>query len=84
MANIPNKAVKKIKNDIHREIAAGILIAYGLFPRTNEGIAAAQRLIAGRETWLAPSDLPNYYDNIESDLMTGKETRLVSGAAVRK
>ena len=74
MANIPNKAVKKIKNDIHREIAAGILIAYGLFPRTNEGIAAAQRLIAGRETWLAPSDLPNYYDNIESDLMTGKET----------
>ena len=74
MANIPNKAVKKIKNDAHREIAAGILIAYGLFPRTNEGIAAAQRLIAGRETWLAPSDLPNYYDNIESDLMTGKET----------
>ena len=74
MANIPNKAVKKIKNDVHREIAAGILIAYGLFPRTNEGIAAAQRLIAGRETWLAPSDLPNYYDNIESDLMTGKET----------
>jgi hypothetical protein len=74
MANIPNRAVKKIRNDIHREIAAGILIAYGLFPRTNEGIAAAQRLIAGRETWLAPSDLPNYYDDIESDLMMGRET----------
>ena len=74
MANFPNSAVKKIKNDAHREIAAGILIAYGLFPRTNEGIAAAQRLIAGRETWLAPSGLPNYYDDIESDLMTGRET----------
>ena len=74
MANIPSKAIKKFKKDIHREIAAGILIAYGLFPRTNEGIAKAQRLIAGRETWLAPSELPNYYDNIESDLMIGRET----------
>ena len=74
MANIPSKAVKKIKNDFHREIAAGILISYGLFPRTNEGIAAAQRLIAGRDTWLAPSDLPNYYNDIDSDLIMGKET----------
>ena len=74
MANVPNKAVKKFTKPSHREIAAGILIAYGLFPRTNEGIAQAEKLIAGRETWLAPSNLPNYYDNIESDLMTGKET----------
>ena len=74
MANIPNSAIKKFTKPAHREIAVGILIAYGLFPRTNEGIAAAERLIAGRETWLAPSNLPNYYDNIESDLMTGRET----------
>jgi hypothetical protein len=74
MADYPASAVKKIKNPTHREIAVGILIAYGLFPRTNEGIANAERLIAGRETWLAPSGLPNYYDDIESDLMTGRET----------
>jgi hypothetical protein len=74
MANYPDKAVKKFTKPSHREIAAGILIAYGLFPRTNEGIAAAQRLIASRDTWLAPSNLPNYYNDIESDLMTGRET----------
>ena len=74
MASYPNRAVKKFTKPAHREIAVGILIAYGLFPCTNDGIAQAEKLIAGRETWLAPSDLPNYYDNIESDLMTGNET----------
>lgn len=74
MANYPTKAVKKFTKPAHREIAAGILIAYGLFPRTQDGYDQAQKLIAGRETWLAPSNLPNYYDDIESDLMTGRET----------
>ena len=74
MANFPTRAVKKFTKPAHREIATGILIAYGLFPRTQDGIDKASRLIAGRETWLAPSDLPDYYDNIESDLMTGKDT----------
>jgi hypothetical protein len=71
---IPQKAIKKFKNDAHREIVAGILLAYGFFPRTTEGIAEAERFVAGLNEWVAPSDLPNYYDGIESDLMTGRET----------
>jgi hypothetical protein len=71
---IPQKAIKKFKNDAHREIVAGILLAYGFFPRTSEGIEEAKRFVAGLTEWIAPSDLPNYYNEIESDLMTGRET----------
>lgn len=71
---IPQKAIKKIKNDIHREIVVGHLLAYGFFPQTSEGIDQAKRFVAGLDQWIAPSDLPNYYDDIESDLMTGRET----------
>ena len=71
---IPQKAIKKFKNDAHREIVAGILLAYGFFPQTSEGIAEAKKFVAGLDQWIAPSDLPNYYDGIESDLMTGRET----------
>ena len=71
---IPQKAIKKIKNDVHREIVAGHLIAYGFFPQTTEGIDQAKKFVAGLDQWLAPSDLPNYYDGLESDLMTGRET----------
>jgi len=74
MANYPQSAVKKFTKPAHREIAVGIVLAYGLFPRTNDGVEKAKRFIASRTTWLAPSELPNYYDEIESDLMTGKET----------
>jgi hypothetical protein len=71
---IPKKAIKKVKNEIHLEIAAGSLIAYGVFPQTNEGIQKAKETAASKEEWLAPSDLPEYYDGIENDLLTGKET----------
>lgn len=71
---IPQKAIKKIKNDIHREIVVGHLLAYGFFPQTSEGIDQAKRFAAGLDQWIAPSDLPNYYDGLESDLMTGRET----------
>jgi hypothetical protein len=71
---IPPKAIKKIKNDAHREIVVGHLIAYGFFPSTSEGIDQAKKFVAGLDQWIAPSDLPNYYDDLESDLMTGRET----------
>jgi hypothetical protein len=71
---IPKKAIKKIKNDIHLEIAVGSLVAYGVFPQTQEGIRKAKKTAASKDTWLAPSDLPEYYDGIDSDLLTGKET----------
>lgn len=71
---IPQKAIKKFKNDAQREIVAGILLAYGFFPRTSEGIDRAKKFVAGLTEWVAPSDLPNYYNDIESDLMTGRET----------
>lgn len=71
---IPPKAIKKVKNEIHLEIAAGSLIAYGIFPQTSEGIQKAKETAASKDTWLAPSDLSEYYDGIDNDLITGKET----------
>jgi DNA-binding FrmR family transcriptional regulator len=79
---IPKKAIKKFKNDIHREIAAGTLIAYGVFPRGNEGEKEAIKFIATRDEWLAPSDLPEYYDDINNDLYIGKENDAIR--AIRK
>ena len=70
---IPPKAIKKVKNEIHLEIAAGSLIAYGVFPQTAEGIQKAKETAASKDTWLAPSDLPEYYDGIDNYLITGKE-----------
>jgi murein DD-endopeptidase MepM/ murein hydrolase activator NlpD len=70
---IPKKAIKKVRNDIHLEIAAGSLLAYGVFPQTQEGIQLAKETAASKDTWLAPSDLPEYYDGIDSDLIIGKE-----------
>lgn len=71
---IPPKAIKKVKNEIHLEIAAGSLIAYGVFPQTNEGIQQAKETAASKDTWLAPSDLPEYYKDIDNDLLIGNET----------
>ena len=71
---IPQKAIKKITKDAHREIVVGHLIAYGFFPQTSDGIAQAEKFVAGLDQWIAPSDLPNYYDGIESDLITGNTT----------
>jgi murein DD-endopeptidase MepM/ murein hydrolase activator NlpD len=70
---IPPKAIKKVKNEIHLEIAAGSLLAYGVFPQTAEGIQRAKETAASKDTWLAPSDLPEYYANIDDDLLKGRE-----------
>jgi hypothetical protein len=70
---IPEKAIKKVRNDIHLEIAAGSLLAYGVFPQTAEGIQRAKETAASKDTWLAPSDLPEYYANIDDDLLKGRE-----------
>lgn len=71
---IPSKAIKKVKNEVHLEIAAGSLVAYGVFPQTNEGIQKAKETAASKDTWLAPSDLPEYYNGIDNDLIIGNET----------
>lgn len=74
---IPEKAIKPIISKSGRdntEIAVGSLIAYGVFPQTNEGIQKAKDTIAANDNWLVPSLLPNYYDGIDSDLIVGRET----------
>lgn len=71
---IPEKAIKKFTKPSHREIVVGILIAYRFFPNTVEGIDEAKKFVSGLDRWIAPSNLPGYYDNIENDLMTGKDT----------
>lgn len=79
---IPKNAIKKVKNEIHLEIAAGALLAYGVFPQTQEGIQLAKETAASKDTWLAPSGLPEYYDGIDSDLIVGKENDAI--LAIRK
>lgn len=74
MIGVPKKAIKKFTKPSHREIVVGHLLAYGLFPQTTEGIDKAKKFVEGLNEWVAPSDLPNYYDDIDSDLMTGRET----------
>ena len=74
MIGVPPTAIKKITKDAHREIVVGHMLAYGFFPSTSEGIDEAKKFVAGLDQWVAPSELPNYYDNLESDLMTGRET----------
>ena len=74
---IPLEAIKPIISKSGRdntEIAVGTLIAYRVVPQTQEGIQKAKDIIAANDNWLVPSLLPNYYDGIDSDLMTGKET----------
>ena len=73
---IPKNAIKPIKKNgrDNTELAVGSLIAYRVYPYTKEGEAKARQIIASHDYWLVPSLLPNYYDGIDSDLMTGKET----------
>ena len=71
---IPPKAIKKVKIKFHLELAAGFLIAYKVFPRTPEGIRQAEKTAASKDTWIAPSDFPEYYDGIDDDLLKGRET----------
>ena len=72
---IPAKAIKPIRKNGRdsTEIAVGTLVAYRVFPQSKEGIEQAKQLIASSDEWLVPSMLPEYYDGIDSDLMTGKE-----------
>jgi|688.fasta_scaffold03868_4 murein DD-endopeptidase MepM/ murein hydrolase activator NlpD len=72
---IPEKAIKPIRKNgrDNTEIAVGTLIAYRVFPHTQEGIQKAKDTIAANDNWLVPSLLPEYYDGIDSDLMVGKE-----------
>ena len=81
---IPSKAIKPIRKNgrDNTEIAVGTLIAYRVFPHTSEGIEQAKKLIASSDEWLVPSLLPEYYDGIDSDLMTGKENDAIR--AIRK
>ena len=74
---IPPEAIKPIISKGGRdstELAVGTLIAYRVLPHTNEGIDKAKKLIADSDNWLVPSLLPEFYNDIDSDLMTGKET----------
>jgi hypothetical protein len=74
---IPPEAIKPIISKGGRdstELAVGTLIAYRVVPQTQEGIQKAKDTIAANDNWLVPSLLPNYYDGIDSDLMTGRET----------
>ena len=53
---IPENAIKPIiKNGRdNTELAAGSLIAYGVFPDTQEGIQKAKDTIAVNDNWLVP------------------------------
>jgi len=79
LEGIPDKAIRRFdkspsKEATYRQIATSTLLSYGIFPQTTEGIEEAKRFIASQDEMLLPSELPNYYEGIDSDLLTGKET----------
>lgn len=71
---IPQKAIKQFSKPSHREIVVGHMLSYGFFLSDDRGREEAKKFVDSLDQWVAPSQLPNYYDGIESDLLTGKET----------
>ena len=71
---IPQKAIKQFSKPSHREIGVGHMLSYGFFLSDDRGREEAKKFVDSLDQWVAPSQLPNYYDGIESDLLTGKET----------
>ena len=74
---IPPEAIKPVISKSGRDntqIAVGSLIAYRVVSQTQEGIQKAKDIIAANDNWLVPSLLPEYYNDIDSDLIVGRDT----------
>jgi hypothetical protein len=78
---IPEKAIKPIISKGGRDYtktAVEIALAYRIFSFDgkdyNQKYSEAEKIVATRNQWVSPSNLPEYYDGIDSHLNMGKDT----------
>jgi hypothetical protein len=78
---IPQKALKPIISKGGRDYtktAVEIALAYKIFSFDgkdyNQKYSEAEKIVATRNQWVSPSNLPEYYDGIDSHLNMGKDT----------
>jgi GH24 family phage-related lysozyme (muramidase) len=79
---VPSSAIKKVKTKTrdNTEVAVIVLIKYGVFRPYD--IDKAIAAVNSKDTWVAPSNLPDYTDQIENDIAVGRETPEI--LAIRK
>jgi GH24 family phage-related lysozyme (muramidase) len=79
---VPSSAIKKIKTKTrdNTQTAILVLIRYGVF--SSYDIDKAIAAVNSKDTWIAPSNLPDYTDRIENDIAIGRETPEI--VAIRK
>ncbi len=78
---IPQKALKPIISKggkDYTQTAVEIALAYKIFSFTGKDYtqkySEAEKIVATRNQWVSPSNLPEYYDGIDSHLNMGKDT----------
>jgi hypothetical protein len=79
---VPSSAIKKVKTKTrdNTQTAILVLIRYGVF--SSYDIDKAIAVVNAKDTWIAPSNLPDYTDQIENDIVVGRETPEI--LAIRK
>jgi hypothetical protein len=70
---VPPSAIKKLKTNTrdYTQTAVIVLIKYGVFRA--QDIDDAIAAVNSKNTWIAPTNLPDYDDSIENDIVIGKQ-----------
>jgi hypothetical protein len=75
---VPPSAIKKLKTNTrdYTQTAVIVLIKYGVFRAQDVDNAIAA--VNSKNTWIAPSNLPDYDDSIENDIIIGKQNPTIT------
>jgi GH24 family phage-related lysozyme (muramidase) len=75
---VPPSAIKKLKTNTrdYTQTAVIVLIKYGVFRAQDVDDAIAA--VNSKNTWIAPTNLPDYDDSIENDIVIGKENPAIT------
>jgi GH24 family phage-related lysozyme (muramidase) len=75
---VPPSAIKKLKTNTrdYTQTAVIVLIKYGVFRAQDVDDAIAA--VNSKNTWIAPSNLPDYDDSIENDIIIGKQNPTIT------
>jgi hypothetical protein len=75
---VPPSAIKKLKTNTrdYTQTAVIVLIKYGVFKA--QDIDNAIAAVKSKNTWIAPTNLPDYDDSIENDIVIGKENPTIT------
>jgi GH24 family phage-related lysozyme (muramidase) len=75
---VPPSAIKKLKTNTrdYTQTAVIVLIKYGVFRAQDVDDAIAA--VNSKNTWIAPTNLPDYDDSIENDIIIGKQNPTIT------